>query len=127
MATLLGDLRVALRALIRKPAFTCVAAATLALGIGLTSAMVAVVQGVLLTPPPYPRPERIVCLSVGKEGQPDEGRCPVATWAAWRDETHSFESIAPYWWDFEYLIRNDGSQFIQGLNVTTNYFDLIGV
>jgi putative ABC transport system permease protein len=127
MATFLGDLRVALRALIRKPAFTGVTVGTLALGIGLTSAIFAVVQGVLLMPPPYPHPDRVVCLSAGQEGQPYEGRCPVATWAAWRDETHSFESIAPYWWDFEYLIRNDGSQFIQGLNVTTNYFDLLGV
>jgi putative ABC transport system permease protein len=97
------------------------------LGIGLTSAIFAVVQGVLLTPPPYPHPDRVVCLSAGKEGQPYEGGCPIATWAAWRDETHAFESIAFYWWDFEYLIRDDGSQFIQGLNVTTNYFDLIGV
>jgi putative ABC transport system permease protein len=127
MVTLLGDLRVALRALIRKPAFTCMAAATLVMGIGLTSAIFAVVQGVLLTPPPYPHPDRVVCLSAGEEGEPYEGSCPVATWAAWRDEAHSFESIAPYWWDFEYLIRDDGSQFIQGLDVTTNYFDLIGV
>jgi putative ABC transport system permease protein len=78
-------------------------------------------------PPPYRHPDRVVCLSAGKEGQPYEGRCLVATWAAWRNEAHAFESIAPYWWDFEYLIRNDGSQFIQGLNITTNYFDLIGV
>ena len=46
---------------------------------------------------------------------------------AWREEAHSFESISPYWWSFEYLIRDDGSQFIQGLDVTTNYFDLIGI
>jgi putative ABC transport system permease protein len=127
MAAFLNDLRIALRALIHKPGFTCVAAATLALGIGLTSAMFAVVEGVLLTPPPYPSPERVVCLSAGKEDQPYEGRCPVKTWAAWRDEAHCFESIAPYWWSFEYLIREDGSQFIQGLDVTTNYFGLIGV
>src|SRR5215469_8613800 len=124
METLFGDLRVALHALIRKPGFTCLAAGTLALGIGLTSAIFAVVQGVLLTPPPYPHPERVVCLSARKEGQPYEGRCPVATWAAWRDENRSFESIAPFWWDFDYLIRDDGSRFIQGLDVTTNYFDL---
>jgi putative ABC transport system permease protein len=127
MQSFFGDLRVALRALIRKPAPTVVAVVTLALGIGLTSAVFAVVHGVLWTPPPYPHAERFVCLSCFTGNQSDEGRCPTAGWVAWRDEAKSFEAIAAYWWGFNYLIRNDGSQFIQGMDVTTNYFELTGV
>jgi putative ABC transport system permease protein len=127
MPSFFGDLRIAWRGLIRKPAPTVVAVVTLALGIGLASAVFAVVHGVLLTPPPYPHTERFVCLSCVKEGQNDEGRCPTAAWVAWRNEAKSFETIAVYWWNFDYLIRDDGSQFMQGMYVTTNYFDLIGV
>jgi putative ABC transport system permease protein len=127
MPSFLGDLRFALRALIRRPALTVVAVLTLALGIGLTSAVAALVHGVLLTPPPYPHAERFVCLSCFAGDQYDEGRCPTAGWVAWRNEAKSFEAMAPYWWGFNYLIRNDGSQFIQGMDVTTHYFELTGV
>ena len=63
MPTYLGDLHFAWRAVIRKPVLSFVAVVTLALGIGLTSAVFALVHGVLLTPPPYPHAERIVCVS----------------------------------------------------------------
>ena len=54
------DARHAVRALGRNPAFTVVAVITLALGIGATSAIFSVVKGVLLTPLPFPEPDRIV-------------------------------------------------------------------
>ncbi len=127
MPSFIGDLRVGWRGLIRDPAPTISAVVTLALGIGLASAVFAVVHGVLLTPPPYPHAERCVCLSCFKQGQIDAGRCLTAAWVEWRNEAKSFESIAAYWWGFDYLIRDDGSQFIQGMDVTTNYFELTGV
>jgi putative ABC transport system permease protein len=127
MPLFLGNLCFAWRALTRKPALTAVAVLTLALGIGLASGVFALVQGVLLTPPPYPHAERLVCVSCAKIGQREDGRCPAAGWVAWRNEARSFETIAAYWWTFDYLIRQDGSQFLQGMDVTSNYFELIGV
>ena len=57
-----GDLRLALRALRRRPAFAAVVLLTLALGFGANTAILGVVHGVLLRPLPYARPERLVAL-----------------------------------------------------------------
>ena len=54
------DVRHAWRLLLREPGFTALALLTLALGIGATTSVFSVVSGVLLTPLPYPEPERLV-------------------------------------------------------------------
>src|SRR5262245_26701441 len=54
------DLRHSVRMLLRNPAFAVTAILTLALGIGATTAIFSVVDGVLLKPLPYPDPEAVV-------------------------------------------------------------------
>ena len=56
------DLRYGVRALVKAPTFTVVALATIALGVGATTAIFSVVNGVLLQPLPYPGSDRIVSL-----------------------------------------------------------------
>jgi predicted permease len=69
-----GDLKYAIRTLLRTPAFTAVAVLTLALGIGGTTAIFSVVHGVLIKPLPYRDPERLaniwVDLGVGNQSLP---------------------------------------------------------
>ena len=63
-----ADLRLALRRLVKTPAFTAVALLTMALGIGATSAIFSVVHAVLLTPLPFPDASRLVGVYQTSEG-----------------------------------------------------------
>ncbi|MEO5798756.1 MAG: ABC transporter permease [Gemmatimonadales bacterium] len=91
------DLRQAARSLRHRPGYVAVVVLTLALGIGATTAVFSVVNGVLLRPLPLPHVERLVAL----EGQPTDGDLEkVNQWTSYpdyadlRDRTHSFEQLA---------------------------------
>jgi putative ABC transport system permease protein len=103
---------------------------TLALGIGATSAVLSVIQGVLLTPPPYQRPQELVLVTTARtDGQRVDSRrgWPAQQWLEWQKQAKSFLGIAAYDWTFTFLIRNDGSQSMQGMYVTDNYLPVMGV
>ena len=69
METLLQDIRFAARTLLRRPGFAAVAALTLALGIGATTAIYSVVNAVLVQPLPWPSAERLVTMTGIRDGQ----------------------------------------------------------
>src|ERR1700678_3374844 len=123
------DLRFAIRMLLKQPGFSLIAVLTLALGIGVTSAVFSLIQGVLLTPPPYKKPQQLVLVQTARtDGQKEDNPrdWPAQQWLEWQKEAKSFAGIAGYYWQFNFLIRNDGSQSIQGMAVSKDYLQIIG-
>ncbi|HEX5081977.1 MAG TPA: ADOP family duplicated permease, partial [Blastocatellia bacterium] len=124
------DFRFGARMLLKQPAFTLIAVLTLSLGIGATSAVFSLIQGVLLTPPPYQQPERLALITTARtDGQKILGArgWPAAQWLEWQKEAKSFESIAAYGWIFTFLVQDDGSESLEGMFVTKDYFRVTGL
>jgi putative ABC transport system permease protein len=127
---MLRDMRFAIRMLLKQPGFSLIAVLTLALGIGATSAVFSLIQGVLLTPPPYKNPYQLVLIPTARtDGQKqDEPRGWAAQqWTEWQKGAKSFAGIAAYGWTFNFLIRNEGSQSMQGMEVTKEYLPVMGL
>ena len=64
LETLLQDVKYGLRQLARQPSFSILAGLTLALGIGVSTALFSVIDAALLRPLPYPNPEQLITLDV---------------------------------------------------------------
>jgi putative ABC transport system permease protein len=126
----LQELRFAIRMLLKQPGFSLIAALTLALGIGATSAIFSLIQGVLLTPPPYQKPGQLMLASTvrtdGKDMERPRG-WPAEQWMNWGKEAKSLQGIAGYDWTFNFLIHNDGSHSMQGMVVTRDYTHVMGL
>lgn len=122
------DLKFAFRQLLKSPGFTAVAVITLALGIGATSTVFSLIQGVLLTPPPYRQPDRLVLINPARtDGQRYTRGWPAAQWLEWQKESRTLDSLAGYGWIFNFLVLPDGSESIEGMRVTPAYFKVMGI
>lgn len=115
------DLRHGVRLLRQSPAFTLVAVSSLALGIGATSAIFALVDSVLLKTLPVHEPERLVLLAGGSSWTN-----PI--WEQVRDRQHQLAGGAAAWSDVRFdLSRGGRTEFVEGLWVSGGFFDVLGV
>ena len=123
---LIRDLRYALRQLARTPGFSVIAVVTLALGIGASSAIFSVVNGVLLRPMPYPDPGTLVRIY---EIVPQYGQFSVAPANVidWRHQATAFEHIAAYNGERSTYIDTNGPVMLMGSSVSWDLFALLRV
>jgi len=92
----LHELRIPLRHLLKSPGFATTAVLMLALGIGATTAIFSIVEGVLLRPLPFPHSERLVVLSDILQGGNGEAGVTAPDIRAYTRDTHSFEALGGY-------------------------------
>ncbi len=122
----LQDLRFAFRTLRRAPGFTVVAVLTLALGIGGTTAMFSLVDGLLFRDLPYPDSPRLVTVWEDHRatgGPADEWTSP-ATYRDWSSAT-SFSGLAAIVDWAPNLFAGDRPLPAVGAGVSANYFDVL--
>ena len=123
------DLRYAVRALVRRPAYVAGAVFALALGIGANTAIFSIVHGVLFHPLPYAEPDRLMLLwgDGSRRGLTTFAGAPPAEFLAWTARASSFTGMA--------ALSNNSVAFTQFDEplvplthvVTENYFDVLGV
>ncbi len=122
----MNDLRHALRVLRKNPAFTAIAVITLALGIGVNTALFSVVHAVLLRSIPYPDPERLVLLqeTIGKD-KPASVSYP--NYLDWREQNHVFDEIASFSEEEFTISGAKETQRVTGELVSDGYFRALGI
>src|SRR5579863_2946977 len=128
MQTLLQDLRYALRQLRKSTGFAATVVLTLALSVGVATAVFCVIDTVILRPLPYANPERIVSFqSISRSGYQQP-----ASWPSFRDEraqAHSFTALAGYNDFFTATMESpsSGPVLLDTVHSTDNFFQVFGV
>jgi putative ABC transport system permease protein len=126
--SLLADVKFALRQLAKNAGFAATAIATLALGIGATSAIFSLVNAVLLQPLPFPESDRLMWIS-----QQDHSLPGIASEALsypdyfdWRAQNHTLSGLASYAGGG--IILETAGQFLRfdAQTVSANFFDVLG-
>ena len=127
MIAFLHDLRYALRQLRRSPGFAFTVVLTLALSVGVATAVFCVIDNVILRPLPFPQPDRVVSF----ETRSGSGYTQPASWPSYSDEraqATSFKALAGYFvWRDAAIESPAGPAVLRAVHTTDNFFDVFGV
>jgi putative ABC transport system permease protein len=125
------DLKIAVRHLSKSPGFVVTAVLMLALGIGATTAIFSIVEGVLLRPLPFPQPNRLVILTdviagadVGGNG---EAGVTIPDIRNYTRDTHSFTSLGGYQQTGYELSGLDEPAAVNATRMTGGVFPALGI
>jgi putative ABC transport system permease protein len=124
----MNDLRFAFRQLTKSPGFTVVAILTLALSIGACTAVLSLVNALLIRPLPYRQPQQLVLLLQHFKTQNLE-RIPVSPpeFVDYETRAHSFEKLGAFGYTNFNLAAGDKPERIAGATVTAGVLPLLGV
>jgi predicted permease len=126
METLFQDVRYGFRMLAKSPGFAAVAVLTLALGIGANTALFSVINGVLLSPLPFPQPDQLVTLHENKPNF-EGGSVSYPNFRDWQRDNHTFSSVAIARSYAFSLIGVGEAEQVGGEFVSSDFFPLLGV
>jgi len=123
----LHDVRFAIRSLARRPLFTFIVTATLALGVASATGMFTLVDGIVLRPLPYPRPERLVEVMQSYPEKKLDRLSLSQENAAMYGNVKSFESFAVHSRAGLTLDGNDQAERVVAEIVTGDFFNVLGI
>jgi putative ABC transport system permease protein len=128
LASILQDLRYALRSLTLNPGFAVVSILALALGIGANSAIFTVVNSVLLRPLQFPNSEQLVVVRDRNlsAGFPQFPLSP-ANYVDYRDQNHHFSRVAAFHGQGFSLTGGTEAERLRGAEVTPDFFEVLAV
>jgi predicted permease len=125
----LQDLRYGARMIVKRPGTSAIAIVALALGIGLTTTMFSIVEGVILRGLPFPESERLMYATRATVKQPDgRDNLPPHDFADWRAQQKVFESLAGYF-QTNVTIATEGGfpERLRGVRMTPNTLSVLRV
>lgn len=129
METILRDLKHSLRTLRKSPMFTVVAIATLALGIGVNTAIFSMVNGILLSALPYSHSEALYGIREFMPQFTEYGSSiPVnaGNFLAWEKESHSFSAMAMIDSSDGSLLSTQRPAWLYGAGISSDFFSVLG-
>lgn len=131
MRHLVRELKIAVRYLMKSPGFAITAVLMLALGIGATTAIFSIVEGVLLRPLPFPQPDRLMVLSDVIEGVDiggqNEAGVTVQDIRNYTRDTHSFTSLGGYQGAMFELSGSEQPAMLSATRLTAGVLPALGV
>ena len=128
---LVRDLRYAVRMLRKTPGFTFAATVTLALGIGVNTAVFSVVNALLFTPLPFPHPDRLASLEYHtrspKGGDNRDVGATGRMWEAVRDHTSKVDAAVVGGTSGVNLVAGETADYVFQQRVSAGYFRVMGI
>jgi putative ABC transport system permease protein len=121
------DVRFGLRSLCKNPGFTIAAIVTLALGIGSTTAVFGVVNGVLLRPLPFHEPDRLVMLEEKWLPRFSRFEATPAHFLAWKEQNQTLSNIAAFDDIAFNLTGDERPERLSGARVSGDLLSVLGV
>jgi putative ABC transport system permease protein len=130
MSSLWQDVRYGLRGLRKEPAFACLAALTLGLGIGSATTIFSVIENVLLDPYPYVHIERNVAIEIRDLNRPQQGGrafFKVPEFLEYQAQVRAFEEVIAGGFEDVLYTTGDGTVLLDGALMSGNTFPFLGI